>query len=608
MLSLTVVIPTHNRHDILKQVLLHLADGSVKPDEVIVVDDGSEPAVTDIIDVNSYGMSRVAVLRHNLGRGAAAARNAGARAATGDIIVFIDDDVFPDRHCLRYHKMIHQQNSAQAYGVMGRIYFDPDLPRTPLMHYLEEVGNFVAVSKGEDRNVERRGLISANFSLKRAFLEDKEVLFNEEFPYSQTEDTEFGVRMIIEGWDLHYHIAPSARHHSPFTMSNFFDKAWQGGVSKAYWALHQPENTMFVSTLLTVIRRKSREERFRVISSEYVEFFGEEALENDMKNWDRFTYDKFLTWMRNSMEWWRDLGIYDGWLRYIPAFAQISEDVQRAFDRSHAGERLPLLRSAWQHDKEFLPMGLLLSDQLAKAGNTDEAISVLSDLGDLLPVLERLMRLQVAAEQREESILLARRIYDRARSPILTHQKYKQMATAHIMTFCKRGQLDPTWAIHVWNGLGEHDLLDLESWIRWLRTEVELSGSIAGNTTIETLLKHANGLHAIERDLRTLCDGHVDFMEYDGTRSGMTSQLPTDSRTNPSHLATSRGMVTWYCPQKGFGFIRSDEGGCTLFVHQTSFRNSQMQPQSNLSVSYVPYETSLGLEAREVYLAGKIID
>ena len=259
MQSISVVIPTHNRLPVLLEALRCLAGGSEMPDEVIVVDDGSEEAVEPSIRAADFGFPRLEVIRFSPGRGAPVARNSGARASTGDIVVFMDDDLLPDVNMVRYHRRIHEEHPAENYGVMARIYFDPDLPRTPLMHYIEEYGYFTAVSKDPDRTPVLNGLISANFSMKRAFMETQEKLFDENFPHNRNEDTEFGVRLVARGWDLHYHIAPSSRHHSPLGLDTFFRQVRQGGFSKAYWSLVAPDDTRFCLGLGECARRKFRE-------------------------------------------------------------------------------------------------------------------------------------------------------------------------------------------------------------------------------------------------------------------------------------------------------------------------------------------------------------
>src|SRR5436305_5803487 len=96
-LEVSVVIPTHDRPEGLARLLAGLHRQTVAPArfEVIVVDDGSsEPAVVD------SGELWVRVLRHEQPRGPAAARNSGWRAASGDIVAFIDDDCVPSERWL----------------------------------------------------------------------------------------------------------------------------------------------------------------------------------------------------------------------------------------------------------------------------------------------------------------------------------------------------------------------------------------------------------------------------------------------------------------------------------------------------------------------------
>lgn len=82
--SISVVIPTRDRR--VEDLIWSLP----MPDEVIVVDDGSVPP----LEV-SVGGAQLRVLRHPTPRGPAAARNSGWRAATGEVVVFLDSDCVP---------------------------------------------------------------------------------------------------------------------------------------------------------------------------------------------------------------------------------------------------------------------------------------------------------------------------------------------------------------------------------------------------------------------------------------------------------------------------------------------------------------------------------
>src|SRR5207237_7012712 len=64
--------------------------------EVIVVDDGSTDATAAIARQYDYRLIRTE------NRGLANARNTGLKAATGEIVAYIDDDAYPDPHWLTY--------------------------------------------------------------------------------------------------------------------------------------------------------------------------------------------------------------------------------------------------------------------------------------------------------------------------------------------------------------------------------------------------------------------------------------------------------------------------------------------------------------------------
>jgi glycosyltransferase involved in cell wall biosynthesis len=88
----SVVVPTRDRAAGLARCLDALAKQQVESLQVVVVDDGSrDRAALD------KALERLPTARclHTVGAGPAAARNLGARAATGDVICFTDDDCEP---------------------------------------------------------------------------------------------------------------------------------------------------------------------------------------------------------------------------------------------------------------------------------------------------------------------------------------------------------------------------------------------------------------------------------------------------------------------------------------------------------------------------------
>ncbi len=81
----SVVIPTRNRPDFLRESVDSVIGQTCRPLEILVVDDGSVPAAV------IPGDSGVTLIRQTH-QGVSAARNAGIRAARGGLIAFLDDD------------------------------------------------------------------------------------------------------------------------------------------------------------------------------------------------------------------------------------------------------------------------------------------------------------------------------------------------------------------------------------------------------------------------------------------------------------------------------------------------------------------------------------
>jgi glycosyltransferase involved in cell wall biosynthesis len=94
-LSYSVVIPAYNAAKFLADTILSVQGQTVRPNEVIVVDDESTDNTRDI--ARSLG---TIALRTQTNGGPAKARNIGIRASTGDVIAFLDaDDLWEPDHC-----------------------------------------------------------------------------------------------------------------------------------------------------------------------------------------------------------------------------------------------------------------------------------------------------------------------------------------------------------------------------------------------------------------------------------------------------------------------------------------------------------------------------
>ena len=92
----SIIVPSYNRNAEIPALLDSLTKQTVKNFEVIIVDDCSpQPLKVD----QAYDFE-VKVIRNEKNKGAAGSRNVGAENASGEWLLFLDDDDrFADNKC-----------------------------------------------------------------------------------------------------------------------------------------------------------------------------------------------------------------------------------------------------------------------------------------------------------------------------------------------------------------------------------------------------------------------------------------------------------------------------------------------------------------------------
>jgi hypothetical protein len=88
---ISIVIPTLSRSNLLQEAVQSIARQTHNHWEVVIVDDGSEPALDSNLIAEILG-NRFRLLRHNRTVGTAAAKNTGVANARGELITILDDD------------------------------------------------------------------------------------------------------------------------------------------------------------------------------------------------------------------------------------------------------------------------------------------------------------------------------------------------------------------------------------------------------------------------------------------------------------------------------------------------------------------------------------
>ena len=90
MSTVSVVIPTHNRRELLEQAVETVRLQTHEDVKLVVVDDGSTDRTREYLE--SFGYDELHAVYHDENQGQSAARNSGIEDASGEYIAFLDSD------------------------------------------------------------------------------------------------------------------------------------------------------------------------------------------------------------------------------------------------------------------------------------------------------------------------------------------------------------------------------------------------------------------------------------------------------------------------------------------------------------------------------------
>jgi GT2 family glycosyltransferase len=219
MASVTAIIPTWNRADLLQSILTNLAAQTRPPDQVIVVDNGSTDATPLVAR-----QFRVDLIAFPENRGFAFAVNEGVRQARGEWLLIVNNDVILEPEWLeRLLRSAEEENAPFAAG---------KLLRTNELGVLD--GSWDLISRaayawrcgygrpdGEIWSVRRKicfAPMTAALFHRRVF---EQIGMLETRFESYYEDVDFGVRCALAGLDGIYEPAAIAMHTGNATLGKY---------------------------------------------------------------------------------------------------------------------------------------------------------------------------------------------------------------------------------------------------------------------------------------------------------------------------------------------------------------------------------------------------
>lgn len=214
-MDVSVVFATHNRGDILERVFdcwRIVREHTKYTFEIICSDDASTDNTVEIIkNATDLPITLIAKKQHG---GAGLARNAALKVASGKIVIFTGDDIFPNADFINQHYENYLKFGEKT-STLGMIEWHPDIPMNYLMYHITNVGceQFGFVGLPPYQMIDFRHFYTSNISVPMSQLKALDKLFDTDFDKYGFEDIELGYRLEQNGMKIYYDPDIVAYHH-----------------------------------------------------------------------------------------------------------------------------------------------------------------------------------------------------------------------------------------------------------------------------------------------------------------------------------------------------------------------------------------------------------
>lgn len=225
MKFISIVVPTYNRYNTLREVLPSLANQTYPKNfyEILLCDNNSDDKTDDLIkQLNIVNLRHIK--GHNLSR--SGARNLGIKEARGEIILFTDADIIADFKLIEEHIKLHNlYNNIAVVGCEIQV------------SSLKELSGVKAnTQKKRTLHPDKRKylpwlyFLTGNASASRKNLIEAG-MFDEGFSGYGNEDLELGYRLVKNKVKILYNSRAVNYHWHPVSFQEQCKKMYLAGIS-----------------------------------------------------------------------------------------------------------------------------------------------------------------------------------------------------------------------------------------------------------------------------------------------------------------------------------------------------------------------------------------
>lgn len=189
----SVIIPTFNSEDTILKTLKSVKKQTFKDFQIIIIDDGSKDETTSLI--NSFTIESaldITLIEKNNSGGPAAPRNLGISSSIGQWICFLDSDDYWFANKLN-DAYIYLKNHEGRDVLTSNEIMIYNKKKTKLVYGPSTQNFYIDLLKKGNK------LSTSATIVKKKFLVEKKIMFNEDINFSSVEDYDFWLQIAKQG-------------------------------------------------------------------------------------------------------------------------------------------------------------------------------------------------------------------------------------------------------------------------------------------------------------------------------------------------------------------------------------------------------------------------
>jgi glycosyltransferase involved in cell wall biosynthesis len=228
-----------NRAELLATTIDRIEHQTVGRDvyEVLVIDNNSSDHTRRVLAEKAAAYPNLRAFSQ-IKPGAAATRNTGIKEASGEIVLFIDDDIMAEADLVAAHLDYHR--SLSRVSIIGTVMAPWREATDPFLRYLRDKAVLNPYSLASGNPVDFSTYHTGNVSTPAKLLREAGG-FNEDFCVYGMEDIELGYRLERNGCLMKFGPAARASHEYFPTYDRFVQRCRQAGYSLGKMIQLHPE-------------------------------------------------------------------------------------------------------------------------------------------------------------------------------------------------------------------------------------------------------------------------------------------------------------------------------------------------------------------------------